>query len=406
MSIRRLAALAPGVVSALATVGGLVLFIRTPQDRVPPGLRLEDAVVFIVMQLSLGVVGAAIVLRHPANPIGWLLSAGGMVAALNYLAGGYATYGSLSGDPLPAADVAAWFFSWGSLAVSFWVGPTVFLFPDGWVPSRRASVGLLLAVSVTVLGLGVFAVWPGPLSGIRFVENPFGWHDGLGPLSALLPIVMVLAIPFFGLAFSSLRDRYRHASGVARQQLKWFIGGLGLFALVTVFAAPVTLQEMGGAAVDPSLRYLARLTSGVSFAVIPTVIGIAILRYHLYDIDLVINRTLVYGATTAVIAVAFFGGIVLLQSVLRPLTGGSEAAVAISTLASVALFQPLRSRIQTGVDRRFYRSRYDAARTVDDFSARLRDQVELEAVRADLLRTTCDTMQPAHASVWLRERAR
>jgi hypothetical protein len=140
----------------------------------------------------------------------------------------------------------------------------------------------------------------------------------------------------------------------------------------------------------------------VSFAAIPTVIGVAILRYRLYDIDLVINRTLVYGATTAVIAAAFFGGIVLLQSVLRPLTGGNEAAVAISTLASVALFQPLRARIQTAVDRRFYRSRYDGARTVDDFSVRLRDEVELDAVRSDLLRTACDTMQPAHASVWVR----
>jgi hypothetical protein len=140
----------------------------------------------------------------------------------------------------------------------------------------------------------------------------------------------------------------------------------------------------------------------VAFMTIPVAIGIAILRYRLYDIDVLINRALVYGATSAGIAIAFFAGIIVLQAVLRPLTGGSEVAVAISTLASVALFQPLRSRMQGAVDRRFYRSRYDAARTLDVFSVRLRDEVDLDAVRSDLVRAVHETVQPAHASVWLR----
>jgi len=143
---------------------------------------------------------------------------------------------------------------------------------------------------------------------------------------------------------------------------------------------------------------------GVALAVsaIPIAIAIAILREHLYDIDIVINRALVYGATTAGIAIAFFAGIVVLQTVLRPFTNGSEIAVAASTLASVALAQPLRARMQEAVDRRFYRSRYDAVRTLDAFSVRLRDEVDLDAVRAELVDAVRDTVQPAHASLWLR----
>ena len=139
---------------------------------------------------------------------------------------------------------------------------------------------------------------------------------------------------------------------------------------------------------------------------VPIAIGIAILRYRLYDIDVLINRALVYGATTAMIGVAFFAGIVVLQAILRPLTGGSEVAVAASTLLSFALFQPLRHRIQGVVDRRFFRSRYDAVRILDAFSSRLRDEVDLDAVRADLVDAAHRTVQPVHANVWLRERVR
>jgi hypothetical protein len=134
----------------------------------------------------------------------------------------------------------------------------------------------------------------------------------------------------------------------------------------------------------------------------PVAIGVAITRYRLYDIDILINRALVYGATTAAIAAAFFGGIILLQALLSPITAGSEVAVAVSTLASLALFQPLRRRVQDAVDRRFYRSRYDAARTLDAFSVRLRDEVDLDAVRGELVAAVRETVKPAHASVWLR----
>jgi len=147
---------------------------------------------------------------------------------------------------------------------------------------------------------------------------------------------------------------------------------------------------------------LGPLVAVVALDLVPISVAIAVLRYRLYDIDLLINRTLVYAGTTAVIGGAFFGGIVLLQTLLRPFTTGSELSVAASTLVSFALFQPLRRRIERAVDQRFYRSRYDAVRTLDAFSARLGDLVELDALRGDLLTVVGDTMQPVHASLWLR----
>ena len=191
---------------------------------------------------------------------------------------------------------------------------------------------------------------------------------------------------------STLPERYRRATNRERLQLKWFLGGM-LFA---IFFATV------GLAIFPFNFDLAKILVSLAVSALPVTIAIAILREHLYDIDVLINRALVYGATTAGIAVAFFAAIVVLQALLRPFTGGSEIAVAISTLASVALAQPLRVRTQSFVDRRFYRSRYDAARTLDDFSVRLRDQVALDAVRAGLLDAVRETVQPSYASLWLR----
>ena len=151
------------------------------------------------------------------------------------------------------------------------------------------------------------------------------------------------------------------------------------------------------------IRFLANLIGGLAYTIFPIAIGIAILRYRLYEIDVVIRRTLVYGAVSLILAATYLAAVLVLQAALRSLTSGSELAVAGSTLMVIALFQPLRARIQTGVDRRFYRSHYDAARTLDDFSVRLRDEVDLDAVRSDLLDAVDRTVQPASASVWLRE---
>jgi hypothetical protein len=190
--------------------------------------------------------------------------------------------------------------------------------------------------------------------------------------------------------------RFRRSRGIERLQLKWFFYAVGVVLLA--FAILFPLARIGVAI--PSEIYF--FTFNFSFMLIPLSVGIAILRYRLYDIDRLINRTIVYGVTTGAIGLLFFGGIVALPALLRPLISASEVAVAASTLVSFALFQPLRSRVQHAVDRRFYRARYDAARTLDAFSVRLRDEVDLDAVRADLIDAVQHTVQPAHASVWLR----
>jgi hypothetical protein len=191
----------------------------------------------------------------------------------------------------------------------------------------------------------------------------------------------------------SLVVRFRAARGIERQQMKSFAFGGGLLAVG--FLVGGGLQDQGK---------IGQVFFIVVLQVVPISVALSVLRYRLYDIDVLINRALVYGATTAAIAVAFFAGIVVLQAALRPVTGGSELAVAASTLLCFALFQPVRRRIQAGVDRRFYRSRYDAVRILDRFTEELAGEVDLGAVRVSLLAAVGETLQPSHASVWLRER--
>src|SRR6266576_890154 len=197
-------------------------------------------------------------------------------------------------------------------------------------------------------------------------------------------------------AFAQLVSRYRRAGPAEREQIKWLTLPvvaliLALLSTIQTIVLGVLPDEGGVNGVVISALY------ALVFFLLPISMGIAILRYRLYDIDVLINRALVYGATTAGIAIAFFAGIVIIQAILRPITSGSELAVAASTLLCFALFQPLRRRVQGAVDRRFYRSRYDASRTLDEFSVRLRDQVALDAVRGDLLDAVRDTVQPTHA---------
>jgi hypothetical protein len=224
------------------------------------------------------------------------------------------------------------------------------------------------------------------------VSSIAGVADAVGPLLGVAFVV----------AAGSVLARVRRAHGLERQQLKWFgyAGGIVGFAVLALLAMEIVRPLVG----DP-LGPFPWVAFVLSFNAIPIAAAIAILRYRLYDIDLLIKRSVVYGATSAALAVTFFIGIIALQPALRPLTSGSELAVAASTLAAFALFQPIRRRVQDAVDRRFDRSRYDAARTLDAFADRLRDEVDLDALRGELLGAVRTTMAPAHASLWLRERA-
>ena len=197
--------------------------------------------------------------------------------------------------------------------------------------------------------------------------------------------------------------RQRRAEGLERLQLRWFTSAVGLVVVLVVAQGMVFLRYESGTALPPWATVISYLGI-VSSAVLPLAVGIAILRYRLYDIDRIINRTLVYGALTAILVLAYVGSVVLLGGLLRPVTGSNDLAVAGSTLAVAALFAPARRRIQAFVDRRFYRSRYDAARTVEAFSARLRDEVDLDTLTRDLQGVVRDTLQPTSVSVCCESR--
>jgi hypothetical protein len=270
----------------------------------------------------------------------------------------------------------------------------ILLFPDGHLPSRRWRPIAWAIVAWPVLTLLMFEMSPliDRGNGKGAVPNPTGGIPGpVGDVAAVMaPLLNVGGLTLLLLAaVASVVVRFARSRGVERQQLKWFAYAAALLAVSVVASAVVPVPIVNA------------LTNLVIFG-LPIALAIAVLRYRLYDIDLLINRTVVYGATSAAIGATFFAGIVALQAVLRPLTSGSELAVAASTLVSFALFQPVRRRIQTGVDRRFNRAHYDAARTLDSFADHLRDEVDLDALRSDLLEAVRATMAPAHTSLWLR----
>jgi hypothetical protein len=347
---------------------------------------------------AFAVVGALIASRHPANAIGWLLLAVALTFALGDAIEGYC---ATSSDPAP---VAMWLDDWfGNIWIAL-VGVWIpLLFPDGRLPSRRwrpfawcGTAAFAVATLAYALGDRILdTAAPGS------VPNPYALPGAAGDLAAsVAPLAELALIPTVVGALAGLVVRLRRSRGVERQQLKWF-AFVGSLMLAALFLAAVSL-------VDPELLgdNIGTLGWGAFLLLtvlgLPLAIGAAILRHRLYDIDVVINRTLVYGALTATLGATYLGLVLLLGLTL----GTSDVAIAISTLAVAALFRPLRARIQGAVDRRFFRRRYDAARTLDAFSTRLRDELDLDALRGEISSVVGETVQPAHVSLWLREGGR
>ena len=356
---------------------------------------------FRLIILVFATIGALVAARRPRNPIGWIMAGAAVPLAFSGVAHGYAVY-ALFADPgsLPGGDVMAWLASWIFLPSLFVLPPLLFLlFPTGRVLGPRwRPVGWLIALGT----LAIVPAWtlpPGPLGEGAFEEvaNPVG-VEGAGPL-----LDTVGGLGWFALAAgivasaASMVVRLRRSRGVERQQLKWVATAAALFAAVCLVTAATLQKEYGE---------VGEIVVLLSYSAIPVAAGYAILRHRLYDIDLVINRALVYGALTVLLASAYAGLVLLLGLALSPLTSGSDLAIALSTLAVAALFVPVRRRVQAWVDRRFYRRKYDAARTLERFGARLRSQTDLEALRAELTGAVAETMQPAHVSLWLREGGR
>jgi hypothetical protein len=403
-ALRRLIWALFGFCTAMIAVNVPMSLAQEPTGSWGQGSSAAYAIVVVTFPL----VGLLILRRQPRNTIGWVLISIGMVSGLGALADNYATYGLLvEPGSVPAPDVAA-ALNEGTWAP--WIGLMgtflILLYPDGHLPSPRwRPVGWLSAVTIVVVTIAIMFS-PGTLaeSPVPDMVNPLGSQAAEPVLTVLIIIFLPLLPLCIGACALALVLRFRRTRGIERQQLKWLATAGAVVALVyLVTMVSVMLAELT-ALVDERAGWITALQTvlTLSFVLLPVAIGVAILRHGLYQIDVIINRALVYGSLTATLAGVYLGSILLLQAVLSPLTAQSDLAVAGSTLAVAAAFRPARTRIQAVVDRRFYRSRYDAARILDDFASRLRHELDLEAVGADLRAAVHDTVQPAHVSLWLR----
>ncbi len=377
---------------------GLVLLSFVPDAALRrEGNSLPLTAAFLVGTLAFGVVGAIVAQHQPRNPIGWLFVAMAAVEGWSGLAYGWASY-SFEVSALPAATYAAWFATWASVLAPGFIAFCLLLFPDGRLVSPRWRLAAWASLGLLAIIVARFALVPGPLSDFPAVGNPLG-VDALAPLSEL-PEDLLFA-PLLACAAAALVVRLRRSRGVERQQVKWFAYSAAMIPLFLVVGG--TIGAVTDSPDDSAMGHAFAFLFAVILAGLPVSAGLAILRHRLYDIDRIISRTLVYGVLTATLVATYLVSVLLFGIVLEPLAGGSDLAVAASTLAVAALFRPVRGRIQQVVDRRFYRSRYDAALTVEAFAGRLRQEVDLDAVSTDLRLVVHDTVQPAHVSLWLRD---
>ncbi|MEO5634921.1 hypothetical protein [Gaiella sp.] len=362
---------------------------------VATGAKPQGAAFAGVAFLTFSIVGAMVASGRPRNPVGWLLLAIGGTAALGQLTSTLYHWdlrhpGSSGGTALVAlVDGTLWL-----LWIGFLIPRVVLLFPDGKLPSPRwrvvsvAQYGVLAALVFTRLE-------PGPISDYEAYDNPLG----IGVVGDLVRSASHVA-PLMGLVFgvallapvAAVIVRFRRSNGIERLQMKWFTWAVGVTSALWIVPGIPGVPSLAGLDVLPM----------IAMCLAPVTIGIAILRYRLYEIDRLISRTLVYGALTVVLGGLYVGLVLVGQAVFSSFAGGSDLAIAASTLVVAALFLPVRARVQHFVDQRFYRRRYDEQRTLEDFGARLREQVDLETLDTDLRAAIDETMQPAHVSVWLR----
>jgi hypothetical protein len=370
----------------------LTLFFSSLNE---PSSTRWDTVLLPMVILAYSTVGALVASYRSENPIGWLFLCGAFVWIAGELALEYGVYALIT-DPgaLPAGAWAAWFGAWARalgwfLIVTF----LLLLFPTGRLPSPRWRPVLWGTVGFIVLY--TLSTWLSSVTNdprLTFVRNPLGLESQvMGLLYELINITFPPLIVASGLAVIA---RFLRSRGEERQQLKWFAYAVAVMTVVFVIWFSFVLAGL----VEPS-----SLMYDVPLIGLPIATGIAILRYRLYDIDFLINRTLVYGTLTATLVTLYFGGIVLLQRVFVALTGEqSTLAVVASTLLIAALFNPLRRRIQSFIDRRFYRRKYDARKTLEAFSVTLREETDLTTLNDELVGVVSETMQPTHVSLWLR----
>jgi hypothetical protein len=403
---------------ALSVLALILAFVVPPiRDRPSTGL----AVLMVVLALAYPTVGALIASRLPTNPIGWIFCSFGLLYVTQRFTEAYADYALLKNFAMPGGEYVAWF----SNTVASGAPPVLvavfllLLFPDGHLLSRRWRIVAWTAILGAAFGALGDALYPGNLPTHTYVENPFGvlgiisgggftTYD-LFTASLLLGWTLLLTSEIA--ALFSLIGRLHRAWGNVRQQIKWVLYAAvpavlcGTLVSLNYMVVRFTYEFLSGPRSIVPWEDLQYVLYASTFAtlLVPVFTYIAILKYHLFDIDVVINRTLVYGSLTTTLLALYLGVIVVLQRVFVLLTGQrSTLAVVASTLLIAALFTPLRRRIQSFIDRRFYRRKYDARKTLETFSAQLRNETDLEALSDDLEGVIRETMQPAHVSLWLR----
>jgi hypothetical protein len=360
--------------------------------------QLLQQVLFAPAFLAFPTIGALVVSRRPENPIGWIFCAVSLVV-FGLFAQQYAWYTLLTRPGfLPGGVWMAWIGDWVGI-IGFYLpfSLPLLLFPDGKPPSRRWRPLVWLTVAFLAANSVALALKPGPIGMQDIVlpmHNPVGIDALAGIFDTLGAVQNITLVPVFLACALAPIVRFRRARGDERQQLKW-VAYAALGFLINILI-PDSISSLLG----PDIPILLFSLTIASF---PVAVGIAILKYRLYDIDVIIRRTLVYGSLTAVLAAVYVGSVVLLQELFSPLFGASnDLAIVVSTLAIAALFMPLRRLIQSAIDRRFYRRKYDAAKTLASFSATLRDEVDLPTLTERLLGVVDETMQPSHVALWLR----
>jgi hypothetical protein len=404
-TLRRLA-VAGWLLTIAVTLAELAIRLISGAPPLPSRFAFGDtaAVAFGVNQLASATAAVIVLRRLPRQPVAWLLLGQGALYAISGVA--IAIAFAAAADPQLGLGLARW-AGWGAwVGVSgagYALGAMVLFFPDGSVPWRALWRVALLLILGSLVFLFSVAVQPGPMWLLSTLDNPVGIGPdvmaAVGP--SYFPVVSVSAAVMMVFIGTTIAWRYRVSSGTERQQLKWFLGAatltLGAFALTIGIA-------LGAGGLGTELPLVA---FGLASASIPVAISFAVLRYRRYEIDRIISRTLAYTALTAALALVYVAAFVVLQAILAPFTqSGGPLAVAASTLAVFALFQPLRRRLQAAMDRRFNRSRYDAQRTVEAFAARLRDEVDLERLGGAVQTVIGQALAPTSVGIWLRPSGR
>jgi hypothetical protein len=386
-------------INALLIVGGAIAVSIIAVASISNG-QAQDTVgadilmTFVIVALAL--LTLLIVHRRPENRLGLGLALLSLFVVILGASEDYATYGTrIDPGSLPHVEVAAWLASWLWVPALMPLLTLLFLLcPDGRPPTPAWNK-VLAAVSINLAVLSVAAALkPGPIEGYTQFDNPFGLAALGQAVEIVGTIAIMLLVPCIGLCAVAMVQRFRRARGIERQQLKWFalsgVGALGSFIVAWIIA----LNQESDAVWDYAFTF------AIGFVTFAT--SLAVLRYHLYDIDHILNRTLVYGLLTIGLGAVYVGTVVSSQELLNTVSGGSDLAIALTTLIVAALFLPARRHVQQIVDRRFNRRQFNAALTIDAFSARLRQQIDLDTLRYELLAVVDETMEPNRMSLWVR----